>query len=98
VEHVSGTLEEIIATGNVRQMTVDIWPQVCTYARSAFPDDFLRARGKAYAMFKEMTGQMAKADFYQTAPAKLTAQVLKKLENMDKAWWARNRGKRRKAA
>lgn len=98
VEHVAGTLAEILATGNVQKMTNDLWPQVCTYARNAYPDDSQRARGKAYAIFKELTGQMAKADFYQTKPGKLSPEVRKKLENMDKSYWARNRNMRRKAA
>lgn len=98
VEHVPGTLEEMLASGAHRRLNIDVWPQVCAYARNAYPDDFIRARGKAYAMFKQLTGQMAKADFYQTDPITPTAEVRKKLENMDKAWWARARATRRKAA
>ncbi|HTH58600.1 MAG TPA: hypothetical protein VL689_00410 [Paraburkholderia sp.] len=49
-------------------------------------------------MFIQLTGQMAKADFYKTVPGKLSSEVRRKLENMDKAYWARNRNARKKAA
>jgi superfamily II DNA or RNA helicase len=96
VNHHEGTLEEMIAAGSHKRLTEDVWPQVCTYARNYCGDDFIRARGKAYAMFKQLTGRMAKADFYETQPKPITPEIQKRLSNMDKAYWAKMRG--RKAA
>jgi len=98
VEHVEGTLEEILTTGTQRQLTKDIWPQICLYARLANPSDFGRARAKAYAMFKQLTGKMAAADFFQTEPAPISPDLRKKLSNLDKAYWAKRRGQQRAVA
>jgi superfamily II DNA or RNA helicase len=97
-EHLPGTLEEMLAAGHHNRLNADVWPQVCTYARDKYPDDFLKARGAAYAMYKVLTGQMAKADFYQTTPKPLTSELRKKLENMDRAYWVRLRARQRRAA
>jgi DNA repair protein RadD len=98
IEHVAGTIEEMLSSGMHNRLNADVWPQVCTYARNACPDDLMRARSRAYAIYKQLTGQMAKADFYTTDPKPMTPEVRKKLENMDKAYWARVRAARRKAA
>ncbi len=98
VEHVAGTLEEMLAAGNQRKLVSDIWPQVCAYARAAAPDDVPRARSKAYAMYKQLTGSMAKADFYSTPPVKVGPDVRKKLENLDKAYWVKRRAVARQSA
>jgi superfamily II DNA or RNA helicase len=97
VQHVAGTLQEMLASGNQRRLLTDIWPMVCHYARSK-SDDMYRAKSKAYAMYKELTGSMAKADFFDTIPILPTPEVAKKFVNMDKRYWIQRRAVSRKAA
>lgn len=98
VEHVTGTLEEILTKGSQRQIATEIWPQVCMFARQANPNDFKRARGKSYALFKQLTGRMPGADFFTTDPKPLSPEVRKKLQNLDKAYWIKRRAVEKKAA
>jgi DNA repair protein RadD len=97
VEHVVGTLEEILAAGNQRKLLTDVWPMVCQYARLKADDEF-RAKKKAYAMYKELTGNMARADFFATIPVLPTPEVAKKLVNMEKRYWIKRRAADRRAA
>lgn len=97
VQHVSGTLEEMLASGDPRKLTTEIWPMVCHYARLKSADVQL-ANKKAYAMYKELTGTWPKADFFQTIPVLPTPEVAKKFVNMDKRYWIRRHAAARKAA
>jgi DNA repair protein RadD len=95
VEHVGGTLEEMLARGNQKRLVEDIWPQVCWYARSANPGDPMRARSKAYVMYKQLTGVMANADFWKTKSVPATPEVRNKLEKADRAFWAKRRAEQK---
>ncbi|MDR7006072.1 DEAD/DEAH box helicase [Paraburkholderia strydomiana] len=97
VQHVEGTLQELLASGNQRQLLTDVWPMVCQFARLK-SDDEERARRKAYAMYKELTGTMAKADFFATIPVLPTPEVARRLVNAEKRYWIKWRAEKRKAA
>jgi len=98
VEHVTGTLEEMVASGNQLRLNTEVWPMVCHYARLKCDGDIQRAKSKSYAMYKELTGAMAKVDFFATIPVLPTPEVAKKLVNMDKRYWIKRRAVERRAA
>jgi superfamily II DNA/RNA helicase len=98
VEHIPGTLQEMLASGNQRKLVAEIWPQVCCYARSLNPNDPNRARAKAYAMYKQLAGVMAKADFWSTETKPASPELRKQLENLDKQYWIKRRAQQRKTA
>jgi superfamily II DNA or RNA helicase len=85
VEHVPGTLKELLAVGNAKQITVSIWPMVCHYARQndAPPD---RQKSKALALYKRITGQWPKAEFANTEPVQPTPEVASKIRSLNIAW------------
>lgn len=74
VAHVPGSLKELIASGNRKQLTQTLWPQVCHYARSR-RDDPSAASKMAKAIFKEMTRQWPTEDFDRTLPSPPTHEV-----------------------
>ncbi|MDR2195731.1 MAG: hypothetical protein LBE50_03900, partial [Gallionellaceae bacterium] len=88
VEHVPGTLKELIAGGYRKQLTSDVWPQVCGYALSACGGDSERARKRAMAIFKEMTGAWPLSSFEETAPVEPGREVLKRINSQYIKWRA----------
>lgn len=100
VEHVDGTLEELIKGGNDRRLITDVWPQICSYARSFYKDDAPPewAKKKAYAMYAALVGHMPRADFFRTDSKEPSPEIYRKLRNMDKARFARKRAEQRRAA
>ena len=71
VEHVAGTLKELIAGGYRKQLTAAIWPQVCAYVLERREGD--AARKQALAIYKEMTGNWPLSDFNSTKPIPVSA-------------------------
>ena len=64
IEHVPGTLKELVATGNSTLMTRMLWPQVCGYVRQlGNPDDAYNQR-RAQAMYCELTGGVKSEKWY----------------------------------
>jgi hypothetical protein len=49
-------------------------------------------------MYKQLTGSMARADFYSTIPVLPTPEVAKRLVNMEKSYWIKRRAAERKFA
>jgi superfamily II DNA or RNA helicase len=91
IEHVPGTLKELLASGSAKQITTSVWPMVCHYARqSQAPAD--RQRAKALALYKRMTGQWPKAEFEHTAPVPPTPEVANKIRSLN-IQWAKSRQK-----
>lgn len=75
VQHVPGTLAELIAGGSRRRLSADLWPQLVTHARSARPGDPVAARKLALALFKSLTGVWPDKDFAVIEPAPMTREV-----------------------
>lgn len=79
VEHVPGTLKELVATGNVDMMRRELWPQVCSIVLETTPD-FERAQRRAQAIYHELTGTFAKARIENTTPVAPTTELRKKVK------------------
>ena len=78
VEHVAGTLKELIAGGYRKQLTAAIWPQVCAYVRERREGE--AARKQALAIYKEMTGNWPLADFDSTKPVPVSPEVRSRIK------------------
>jgi hypothetical protein len=91
VKHVAGTLAELVASGDRRELTAEVWPQVIGYARSKRSGD--AARKLALALYRKITGQWPSADFETTQEAPLTQEVANKIRSLNIAYAkARRRG------
>jgi DNA repair protein RadD len=67
VQHVPGTLKELVATGDQNLMRRELWPQVVGYVLAS-TDDMGKAQRKAQAIYHELTGEFARARVETTAP------------------------------
>lgn len=98
VQHVPGTLKELIATGNPDLMRQELWPQVCwvvKYHRS--PRDVNHAQKMAQAIYASLTGATAKARFETTRPKECTPEVAKKIRGEQQRWQMAQRAAKAKA-
>lgn len=92
VQHVPGSLKELIATSDRAALSKQLWPQIVWIARDRRGDD---GRGMALALYKQMTGQWPKGEFDSTTPTPPSAEVANKVRSMQIAW---AKGRRREAA
>ncbi len=67
VQHVPGTLKELIAGGHHRELTRNLWPQVMAYCLERREGD--AARRQALAIYRDMTGDWPRAKWENTQPA-----------------------------
>ncbi|HUD32036.1 MAG TPA: DEAD/DEAH box helicase family protein [Variovorax sp.] len=87
VEHVAGTLKELLSVGSSRAITAAVWPQVCGFARerdktkpSAKQDG---GRGYALWLYHEMVGDWPQGQgFDLTVPVAPSADVLGKIKSI----------------
>lgn len=78
VETVPGSLKEIIATGNQKMMVREVWPQVVDYVlKKGHTGE--EAQRKAQGIYKNMTGEFAKARVETTVAVDCTAEVRGKI-------------------
>jgi DNA repair protein RadD len=78
IEHVPGTLKELVATGNPGLMRKMLWPQVCGYVRQlGNPDDTYNQR-RAQAMYCELTGGGPAQARYENTPPEVPSPELQK--------------------
>lgn len=73
VQHVPGTLKELIAGGHRRELSIRLWPEVCGYVLERSEGD--AARRQALAIFKDLTGQWPTVSFEGTTPVEPSAEV-----------------------
>jgi DNA repair protein RadD len=73
VQHVPGTLKELIAGGHRAELSRQLWPQVCGYVRER--RDGEAARKQALAIYKQMTGAWPLTDFESTTPVAPSREV-----------------------
>lgn len=74
VQHVPGTLKELIAGGYTKELTRELWPQVCGYVLERREGE--AAKKQALAIYRGMTGEFPKgAWFDSTIPREPTAEV-----------------------
>lgn len=85
VQHVPGTLKELVATGNRPMMTREIWPQVVWYARERTADRD-KARRMALALYKRMTDTWPTTEFDRTPGVPASRPVLNKIKALNIAF------------
>lgn len=91
IQHVAGTLKELIASGEKQALSREVWPQVCGYVRQR--RDGYMARRQALAIYKQMTGMWPTTEFERTPSAPITLEVMNRIRRGQIAY-----AKRRKAA
>lgn len=79
IQHIAGTLKELIVGGDRRELSDQIWPQVCGYVRERRTGEV--ARRQALAIFREMTGAWPLGDFETTKPLAPTSEILNKIRH-----------------
>jgi superfamily II DNA or RNA helicase len=84
IQHVPGTLKEMLASGNRELMTKQIWPQIVSYALERKEGD--AARKMALALYKQMTGDWPKSDFFNTEPIPVTSAVQSRIRSLNIRW------------
>jgi len=85
VEHVPGTLKELIATGDAALLRKQLWPQVCGYVLAS-TEDMERAQRKAQAIYRELTGEFARARVETTKPEPPSRDVINKIRSNTIRW------------
>jgi len=69
VQHVPGTLKEILKDGTARQKTEALWPQIARYAIDRRGGKNDAAKKLALALFMKITGAFPQANWDRTTPA-----------------------------
>jgi DNA repair protein RadD len=77
VQHVPGTLKELIAGNYQRELSRDIFPMIAYYALQKREGDV--ARRMAQALFRDMTGDFAKVKWENVSPVEPNAEVMNKI-------------------
>lgn len=97
IKHVPGTLTELVASGDRRAMSAQIWPQVVGHVLSK-PRDPDKARRMALALYKQITGEWPNADFFKTEPAEVSREVRNKITSLNMAYVKGRQAAERRAA
>lgn len=94
VQHVKGTLKELVAAGDRAATTAGLWPQIVGLTHELGKD-----RRWALAQFKNITGTWPTWDFDRTKPEQPTLAVRNKVKSLHIAWIkGRAKAERRAAA
>ncbi len=97
IEHVPGTLSELVATGNAGMMRQHLWPQVVSVVLEQTSDMSIAQR-RAQAIYFELTKSFAKARVENTTPIRATPEVRGKIQaNRIRFMKARQASARREA-
>lgn len=78
IEHVPGSLKELVATGNPTLMRRMLWPQICSIVLETSPD-MDRAQRRAQAIYHELTGTFAQARIENTTCETPTPELRSKI-------------------
>jgi len=79
IEHVPGTLKELVATGNPGLMRKMLWPQVCSIVLEA-TQDIDKAQRRAQAIYHELTGTFAQARIETTTCEQPTPELRNRIK------------------
>ena len=79
IEHVPGTLKELVATGNSSMLRRELWPQVVSLVFES-TQDIDRAQRKAQAIYHTLTGTFAKARIETTTPMPPTQELRNRIK------------------
>jgi len=91
VEHVPGSLKELVATGDANLMRKLLWPMVVSFVLES-TDDMERAQRKSQALYLALTGGFAKARVETTTPVPCSQDVRNKIK-ANNIRWAKSRNK-----
>lgn len=91
VQHVPGTLKELIAHGDQGLLRKKLWPQIVSYVLEG-TSDMERAQRKAQAMYRELTGEFARARVETTTPEPCSNEVRNRIR-ANQIRWAKGRQK-----
>jgi hypothetical protein len=89
VQHVPGTLVELIATKDQTLLRRELWPQVVSWVLEK-TDDPVRAQKRAQAIYYGLTGEFARAKVESTTPVPPSREVRNKLL-AEQIRWAKGR-------
>lgn len=79
IEHVPGSLKELVATGNPTLMRKMLWPQIAAFVLES-TQDIDRAQRRAQAIYHELTGTFAQARVETTTPEPPTPELRSKIK------------------
>lgn len=79
VQHVPGTLRELIAGGHQRELTRDLFPQIAHYVIHQRGREGEAARRMAQALYKDITGDFARANWENVKPVPPTPEVINRI-------------------
>ncbi len=79
VEHVPGTLKELIAGGFHKELSRDLFPQIAGYVLER--RDGEAARRQAQAIFKDMTGEFARVNWDNVQPVEPSLEVRNRIRS-----------------
>ncbi len=80
VQHVPGTLKELLkAEGFEAQKLKQVWPQVCGYVLERSSGDQSADQRRAQAIYKNLTGEFARARIEYTQPAECGPEIRNKI-------------------
>lgn len=79
VQHVPGTLKELVATGDPNLLRKQLWPQIAFYAVETCSGDMERAQRKAQAIYHDITGEFCKARVETTERVPPNREVTNKI-------------------
>ncbi len=80
IEHVPGSLKELVATGNPGLMRRMLWPQVVKIVLES-TSDMDKAQRRAQAIYHELTGTFARAHVETTTPEAPTTELRSKIKS-----------------
>lgn len=80
VQHVPGTLQELIAGGHQKKLSQDLFPQIAGYVLERREGD--AARRMAQALYRDMTGEFARVNWENVAPVTPSAEVRNRIRSL----------------
>jgi len=79
VQHVPGTLKELIAGGHQRELTKQLFPQVAHYVMHTRGRQGEEARRMAQAIYRDLTGDFARATWENVTPVEPSLEVVNRI-------------------
>lgn len=86
VQHVPGTLKELVATGDATLLRRQLWPQIAYHAVESCSGDMERAQRKAQAIYHDITGEFCKARVETTERVPPSREVANKIRSTFIRW------------
>lgn len=97
VQHVPGTLKELVATRDANLLRRALWPQIAYHAVESCGGDMERAQRKAQAIYHDITGEFCKARVETTERVPPSREVANKIRSTF-IRWAHSRKKTQEVA